>query len=342
MVDDNENVVDKTVSGRTSVFLAWSGSVSKKMAGLLKDQLPLLVRNIDIFMSEDTTKGKRWHSEIANALGSTKFGILCLTPENLTSEWIHFEAGALSKTIDDATHVCPLLLDVKKSELQEPLASFQATIFDKKEFKSLVKDLAQACGDSLREVQFDRLMDALWPEINKSIESLKTELAEARKESGEPDDAELEINPLLEEVVVRVREQGRILATLATEQDGADLRKELLEAVHEIKHVQNRIMNRSDMYEQRRTYNDWKKFGTMRDKRPYPYTMSEIWLSDIIIKIVPRSELMSDAENIFEFLIKNGAPKDRMFTMFGGRDGTIEAIRVWGKEYVYSLGEEES
>ena len=135
MVENNIEVDNKTSIGKISVFLAWSGSVSQKMAGLLKDHLPLFVRNIDIFMSEDITKGKRWHAEIAEALGSTKFGILCLTPENLASEWIHFEAGALSKTIDDSTHVCPLLLDVKKSELQEPLASFHATLFDKEEFK---------------------------------------------------------------------------------------------------------------------------------------------------------------------------------------------------------------
>ena len=137
MVDDNVNVANNTAIGKTSVFLAWSGAVSQKMAGLLKDYLPLFVRNITIFMSEDITKGKRWHTEIANALGSTKFGILCLTPENLASEWIHFEAGALSKTIDESTHVCPLLLDVKKSELKEPLASFHATLFNKEEFKKL-------------------------------------------------------------------------------------------------------------------------------------------------------------------------------------------------------------
>lgn len=241
MSDKNESVVENTVTGKTSVFLAWSGSVSKKMAGLLKEYLPLLVRNIDIFMSEDTTKGKRWHSEIANVLGSTKFGILCLTPENLTSEWIHFEAGALSKTIDDATHVCPLLLDVKKSELQEPLASFQATIFNKEEFKSLVNDLAQACGDSLKEGQFDRLMDALWPDIDKSIKKLNNELAESRKKSGEPKDTKPKTDPLLEEVLVRVREQGRLLAAL-TEQGGSDIGKEIMNAVFDLKMTLRRTM----------------------------------------------------------------------------------------------------
>lgn len=59
MGENNIKVDNKPAIGKTSVFLAWSGSVSQKMAGLLKDYLPLFVRNINIFMSEDTTKGKR-------------------------------------------------------------------------------------------------------------------------------------------------------------------------------------------------------------------------------------------------------------------------------------------
>ena len=234
MVEDNIKV-DKTPIGKTSVFLAWSGPVSHKMAELLRDNLSLFVRNVDIFMSEDISKGKRWHTEIAKALQATKFGILCLTPENLNSEWIHFEAGALSKTVDDSTHVCPLLIDVQKSELKRIIfASFQATLFDKEEFRKLVKALAHVCGDSLEEGQYTRLMEGLWPKIEESINTLKAELAESRRKKGKPDGTKPQVDPLLEEVVVRIREQGRLLATLV-EQGGAGLGKEFIEAVHEIK-----------------------------------------------------------------------------------------------------------
>lgn len=253
MVDDNENVVDNTVSEKTSVFLAWSGPVSQKMAVLLKKYLPLLVRSIDVFLSEDIGKGKRWHSEIANALGSTKFGILCLTPENLSSEWIHFEAGALSKTIED-THVCPLLLDVKKSDLKEPLASFHATLFDEKEFRKLVNDLAKACSDGLEVEQLNTLMDALWPKINANIKELKAELAEARKKSGEPEDT-AKSDPLLEEVLVRVREHGRRLAEMS-EQGGMNLAMEMQEAVHRLRAGQQQMIMMMKKNEHQRTYFD--------------------------------------------------------------------------------------
>ncbi len=321
MVEDNVNVANNTAIGKTSVFLAWSGSVSQKMAGLLKEYLPLFVRNIAIFMSEDITKGKRWHAEIANALGSTKFGILCLTPENLASEWIHFEAGALSKTIDDSTHVCPLLLDVKKSDLKEPLASFHATIFDKEEFKKLVNALAQACGDSLEEGQFNTLMEALWPKIDQSIESLKAELSKARRKNGKPEDAKPKMDTLLEEVVVRIREQGRLLATLA-EQGGADLGREILIAVQDFKRVQHMLGLRMDDW--RQSLRDREGKDSMRGDIQLTFRMQE--LADILEKLSPKLTAKGDPEAVLDVLIRTGLFSERMIELYGGRKSTIDAI----------------
>ena len=323
MVEDNVKVDNKTSIGKTSVFLAWSGSVSQKMAGLLKDYLPLFVRNIDIFMSEDITKGKRWHTEIANALGSTKFGILCLTPENLASEWIHFEAGALSKTIDDSTHVCPLLLDVKKSDLKEPLASFHATLFDKEEFKKLVKALSHACGDSLEEGQFNRLMEALWPEIDQSTKSLKAELAETRRKIGKPEDAKPKLDLLLEEVVVRIREQGRLLATLA-EQGGAALGKEIYGAVREIMIAQQNMTDLLMMDNKRRFLRDREEDVLMRGDAHLSLKMKEL---EYILRNLP-SELVSksDPKTVLDIMIRNGLLPERKIELYGGHADIIDAI----------------
>jgi hypothetical protein len=329
MGEDNVKVDDKTSIGKTSVFLAWSGSVSQKMAGLLKDYLPLFVRNIAIFMSEDITKGKRWHTEIASALGSTKFGILCLTPENLASEWIHFEAGALSKTIDNSTHVCPLLLDVKKSELKEPLASFHATIFDKEEFKKLVKALAQACGDSLEEGQFTTLMEALWPKIDDYIKGLKAELAETRRKSGKPEDTKPKTDPLLEEVVVRVREQGRLLATLA-EQGGAGVGKEILQAVQELKMEQQHTRHLLKMGYQRRLFSDREEDDSVRGdiRSTHLGRMRMKELADILQKLPPEFAAKGDPEVVLDILIRTGQLSESMLEDFGGRAGIIDAIRL--------------
>ncbi len=327
MVEDNIKA-DKASTGKTSVFLAWSGLVSQKMAGLLKDYLPLFVRNIDIFMSEDITKGKRWHTEIAKALGSTKFGILCLTPENLTSEWIHFEAGALSKTIDDSTHVCPLLLDVKKSELKEPLASFHATIFDKEEFKKLIKALAQACGDSLEDGQFTTLMEALWPRIDSGVKELKVELAEIHRKSGKSEEAKPKVDSLIEEVVVRIREQGRLLAILA-EQREMGLGKEvnentqkLMMMLQEYRHEMKYLVMRQ-MEDRRRFFKDREERNFEKEELHLTDRMRE--LADILQNSGMSSK--SNPETVLDALIRTGQFSERMLEVFGGRTGTIEAIK---------------
>lgn len=53
----------------------------------------------------DIDKGTRWREEVGTALDTMKAGIICLTPENLSAEWLLFEAGALSKTRDLKTRV---------------------------------------------------------------------------------------------------------------------------------------------------------------------------------------------------------------------------------------------
>jgi hypothetical protein len=60
-------------------------------------------------MSHRISAGARWANELANELAGTRFGILCLTRDNLNSPWLLFEAGGLAKTVED-TFVCPYLL----------------------------------------------------------------------------------------------------------------------------------------------------------------------------------------------------------------------------------------
>jgi hypothetical protein len=52
-------------------------------------------------------------------------GVICVTPENLNSPWVLFEAGALAKAMQGAK-VIPLLFDLEFSDISGPLAQFQA------------------------------------------------------------------------------------------------------------------------------------------------------------------------------------------------------------------------
>ncbi len=41
-------------------------------------------------------KGIHWFSQIVLELQRSNIGIICLTPESLNSNWLHYEAGALA------------------------------------------------------------------------------------------------------------------------------------------------------------------------------------------------------------------------------------------------------
>lgn len=80
------------------IFFSWSGARSRAVAEALNDWLPRVIQAVKPFYSPEIEKGAKWSNEIDDALEGTRFGIVCLTPDNLSSTWIHYETGALSKT----------------------------------------------------------------------------------------------------------------------------------------------------------------------------------------------------------------------------------------------------
>jgi hypothetical protein len=74
-------------------------------------------------------------TEIANELQTTNYGIICVTKENIGSPWINFESGALSREIEKS-FVTPFLFQLKPSDIQGPLAQFQAVINEKDDMLS--------------------------------------------------------------------------------------------------------------------------------------------------------------------------------------------------------------
>src|SRR5690349_1090027 len=79
--------------------------------------------------SRDIDKGSRSLEEINSELMDTSFGIVCLTPENLEEKWIHFESGAVSKTLTAApARLWTYLWGIKYADVRGPLQQFQHTL----------------------------------------------------------------------------------------------------------------------------------------------------------------------------------------------------------------------
>src|SRR5579864_2265527 len=121
------------------VFISWSGERSGAAAKALRDWLPKIINALKPWLSSaDIDKGTRWSADVASRLQAAKAGIICLTPSNIHSDWILFEAGALSKTLQN-TYVCPFLIELEPSDVKPPLAQFQATRAQKDEILKLLK-----------------------------------------------------------------------------------------------------------------------------------------------------------------------------------------------------------
>ena len=127
--------------GNMKVFISWSGDTSKKVAQAIREWLPTILQTVKpYFTPSDIEKGARWSSDIASELDDSKAGIFCVTKDNLNSPWLMFEAGAISKKIDQSL-VCPILIDLDNADISGPLTQFQTTEFEKSEFRKLISTL---------------------------------------------------------------------------------------------------------------------------------------------------------------------------------------------------------
>lgn len=154
------------------VFISWSGKRSKALATALKEWIPLIVQHAKPWVSDkDISAGDRWAQAIAGELESSNFGILCITPENLTSEWILFEAGALSKAMQDAK-VIPLLFGLELSDLSGPLSQFQALKVDEQGMLNALKAINDVSDAKTDEATIERLVPALWSQLQEKLDEI--------------------------------------------------------------------------------------------------------------------------------------------------------------------------
>lgn len=157
----------------TKIFISWGGDLSKKLAEELRKWLPSVLQFVKpYFTPDDIEKGTRWESHIAEELASSNVGILCLTKDNIERPWILFEAGALSKNFGKS-NVCTILFNIESSDISGPLTCFQATKFDKVDFKKLIKTINNAGGDAkLADATLDDVFDMWWPKLESNIKSI--------------------------------------------------------------------------------------------------------------------------------------------------------------------------
>jgi hypothetical protein len=150
------------------------------------------------FSETDIEIGSTWHSEIIAALEHSDIGLIILTPENMTRPWLLFEAGAIARGVGKQ-RVCPILFDLKKSDVTGPLWHFQTVEFTKTDFRKLLNTIN---GEKLTEADLNEVFETWWPKLNDEVAAIAAAQQVIKTPKERTDKELLEENLLLTRAVL--------------------------------------------------------------------------------------------------------------------------------------------
>lgn len=157
------------------IFISWAGKRSRIFAIKLSEFIERVLHPIKPWLSTKIDPGVRWFQEIGDKLSNNTVGIICVTPENQDRPWLLFEAGALSKIVENKdSHVIPILLGLEPSDLEGPLKQFQSKTLKKEDIYSVLSFLNNKLGNNARREEF--LRDDFELRWDKFIKELEDEL----------------------------------------------------------------------------------------------------------------------------------------------------------------------
>lgn len=182
------------------VFISWAGHETKPFAEFMHEWLQLVIQSVRPWMSErDVAKGSRSMAELGKELEGTQFGLIVLTGANQHSPWINFEAGAISKSVGEAS-VVPLLLDLKKSDVVGPLGQFQAVdASDRADVRMLLEAMNTRLAEPLLGARLEHVLQREWPSFEEQLQKF---LHTNRAEDAAPVRTDREV---LDEILLAVR-----------------------------------------------------------------------------------------------------------------------------------------
>jgi hypothetical protein len=177
------------------VFISWSGEFGKSLAEAVREWLPTMLQDVEpYFTPADIEKGAKWDNEISKHLEQSKFCIIALTRESLNSNWIMFEAGAISRSVEKAL-ICTILFGIEATDLQGPLASFQFTKFTREEIYKLVQTINSKLEKPIIQNASDKTFEKMWPDLEQIVTKIIREAGSSPKPALRTD------RDLLEEAV---------------------------------------------------------------------------------------------------------------------------------------------
>ena len=136
------------------VFICWSGRRSRRIAEALASRwLPRIfgVKVTSFVSYANIEAGERWFDRLVVELGKADAGIICLTPENLRSPWLHFESGMVSR-LGKGT-LFTFFLGTDAGTIQDPLKQIQVMLSTESDTKRLALRLAALAKASQTDLE---------------------------------------------------------------------------------------------------------------------------------------------------------------------------------------------
>jgi hypothetical protein len=288
---------------RMKIFLSWSTEPSKFIAEALKEWIPNVIQVARPWFSDsDIDRGTRWSAEIATELENSRFGIICLTPENTTAPWINFEAGALAKTLTK-TYVVPLLFELEPADLVGPLSQFNAARINRDDMQKLMLTINKALENPLDASVVEKSFEMWWPELEKKIGQVpKVKLAKKDKRSD---------RDILEEILGLVRSDSTSLSVISSRKDTVGVELPLSRPVktrienYTVQSIRDKTVLESGHWIYHEKFGAGKILATSGngDKREAMIAFNEVGNKKLLLKYTPMRiilEVHSDADQGLE------------------------------------------
>jgi len=178
-----------------NIFLSWSGPVSREIGMVFSDWIPTVLHNANPYYTpRDIDKGISWASDISKNLQKCEVGIFFITKENQESQWMNFEAGAISKG-EESSRVISILFGIEPNELKGPLKQYQNCEFSKEDILKLILVINKLLDITVKEDIVTKTFVNGWHELKRNIKPL-LEKRDIKKQ------VEIPIRDYLEEILM--------------------------------------------------------------------------------------------------------------------------------------------
>lgn len=206
------------------LFISWSGTTSQKIADAIDLWVRDVLQHVECFISDQKIEaGSRWHSVISEHLNGTSEGVVCVTPTNITSPWLNYEAGALSKAAGGG-RVRTVLFGLNPLDIpgSSPLVHFQhSVITSKDDMRKFIDSINMEDGKATVELErLNRAFETHWLNFEESIRQITDSADEPSTPEPRSDSS------MLSDVLQEVRGLSNSVQELRGQSLGRDIRGE--------------------------------------------------------------------------------------------------------------------